>query len=301
MTHAPHISVQRLLRMVSMGAPTKPSDVAARRAGLEQLAALAGGGNVPVALVEDTRLGGVRVRRYRPRGAKGVLLYLHGGGWVAGSVDTHDNVCRRLAVAARRIVVSVDYRRAPEHPYPAALHDAWAVLRALNQPVAVAGDSAGGALAAALCLRARDEGVAIERLLLICPILDIAGETESRLTFGSGYFIEQPAFEADVAMYCPDPALWSAPEVSPLNAPSLKGLPPVDIHTAEFDPFRDEGEAFAQRLAEDGVPVHLSRHDGMVHYFYALPGLVPYAEKAVADMGRALGPQGDMFTHFAAE
>jgi len=299
MTAALQPSVQRLLHMLSAGAPSAPGDVTARRSGLEQLARLAAGGDVPVSVVEDTKIGGVRVRRYTPRGAHGLLVYLHGGGWVAGSLDTHDSVCRRLAVAAGRTVIGVDYRRAPEHPYPAALHDAWAVLSALDQPAAVAGDSAGGALAAALCLKARDAGLTVERLLLICPILDVAGETESRLAFNSGYFIEQQAFEADVAMYCPDPALWSSPGVSPLNAASLKGLPQVDIHTAEFDPFRDEGEAFAERLREDGVPVRLSRHDGMVHYFYALPGLVPYAETALAAIGHALAP--DAGISYAAE
>jgi len=301
MTPAPHTSVQRLLRMLSAGAPSAPGDVAARRAGLEQLALLAGGERIAVSVVSDTQIGGVRVRRYKPRGASGLMVYLHGGGWVAGSLDTHDGVCRRLAVSSGRTVISVDYRRAPEHPCPAALQDAWAVLSSLDEPAAVAGDSAGGALAAAPCLKARDAGLPVEKLLLICPILDIAGETESRLAFGSGYFIEQQAFEADVAMYCPDPALWSSPEVSPLNARTLKGLPPVEIHTAEFDPFRDEGEAFAARLREDGVPVRLSRHDGMVHYFYALPGLVPYAEPALSAMGRALSPQADELTSFAAE
>ena len=279
-------SVQRLLRMLSAGAGGT-SDVAGRRSGLETLAQMAGGSSFPVSSVIDGRLNDRAIRTYIRTDAMGTMLYLHGGGWVAGSLDTHDGVCRRLAASFRCRVVALDYRRAPEHPAPAALDDAWAALLSLSieGPVMVAGDSAGGALAASLCLRARDRGgPKVERLLLICPILDLAGETESRRLFGSGYFIEHEAFDDDVLAYCPDPAQRLSPDVSPLRAQSLAGLPPVAIHTAEFDPFRDEGEAFASRLDQAGVPVTLTRHPGMIHYFYALPDLVPYANDALAGM-----------------
>ncbi len=280
-------SIQRLLRMLSVGQGAGAGDVASRRDGLETLARMAGGSGFAVDKVSDGRLGGCAIRTYTSAKADGVMLYLHGGGWVAGSLDTHDGVCRRLAHASRRRVVALDYRRAPEHPFPAALDDAWSALQNLSDsgPIAVAGDSAGGAITAALCLRARDRGgPVIDRLLLICPILDLAGETESRKTFATGYFIERIAFDADVAAYCPDPAPRFGAEVSPLRATSLAGLPPVDIHTAEFDPFRDEGEAFARRIENDGGTVRLTRHAGMIHYFYALPDLVPYANEALAGM-----------------
>lgn len=283
-----HPSVQRLLRMLSAGRDAGAGDVAGRRNGLETLAKMAGGSSCVVANVEDRRLNNdVGMRVYTPDGAQGVMLYLHGGGWVAGSLDTHDGVCRRLALSSKHKVVALDYRRAPEHPFPAALDDAWTALNLLaaDGPIMVAGDSAGGAVAAALCLKARDAGgPMIDRLLLICPILDLAGETESRTAFATGYFIERAAFDADVAAWCPDVGLRADELVSPLRAKSLTGLPPVDIHTAEFDPFRDEGEAFARRLEEAGTPVGLTRHDGMIHYFYALPDLLPYANTALAAM-----------------
>ena len=275
--------------MLSAGRESGAGDVAGRRNGLETLAKMAGGSSCVVANVEDRQLNDdVGMRVYAPEDTQGVMLYLHGGGWVAGSLETHDGVCRRLALSSGKQVVALDYRRAPEHPFPAALDDAWAALNLLaaDGPVTVAGDSAGGAIAAALCLKARDAGgPAIDRLLLICPILDLAGEALSRTEFANGFFIERAAFDADVAAWCPDRDLRQNEAVSPLLAKSLAGLPPVDIHTAEFDPFRDEGEAFAARLQDAGVPVRLTRHDGMIHYFYALPDLLPYAEVALKDMG----------------
>ena len=284
-----HPSVHRLLRMLSAGRDSDASDVSGRRNGLETLAKMAGGSSCVVASVEDRRLNAdVAMRIYTPHGAHGVMLYLYGGGSVAGSLDTHDGVCRRLALSSNRKVVALDYRRAPEHPFPAALDDAWAALQSLDGPITVAGDSAGGAIAAALCLKARDQdGPQIDRLLLICPILDLAGETGSRTEFATGYFIERAAFDDDVAAWCPDMTLRQNEMVSPLRAKSLSGLPPVDIHTAEFDPFRDEGEAFAARLGEAGIPVRLTRHDGMIHYFYALPDLLPHANAALNAMGAA--------------
>ena len=280
-------SIQRLLRMLSAGAGAA-SDVAGRRNGLETLAQMAGGSSFPINSVSDGQLNDRPIRTYMPVGATGAMLYLHGGGWVAGSLDTHDGVCRRLAVSNQCKVVALDYRRAPEHPAPAALDDAWATFLSLSieGPVMVAGDSAGGALAASLCLRARDRGgPKVDRLLLICPILDLVGETESRRLFANGYFIERDAFDDDVAAYCPDPIKRLSADISPLLADSLAGLPPVAIHTAEFDPFRDEGETFASHIEQAGGAVTLTRHSGMIHYFYALPDLVPYADIALAGMG----------------
>ncbi|MDG4766918.1 alpha/beta hydrolase [Solwaraspora sp. WMMD406] len=246
---------------------------------------------------------GVRLRVYQPYGddtPRPVVLYLHGGGWVLCGLDTHDGVCRQLADRTGAVVVSVDYRLAPEHRFPAAADDAYAALRWVRRQapgwradpdrIAVAGDSAGGALAAATCLRARDLGIDWIRFqLLIYPVTDcLADRTEiddSLLTVAHmRWFTEQ---------YLADPADGVHPYASPLRAGELSGLPPCLLITAEHDPLRTEGEAYAARLAAAGVPTEAHRVDGMFHGVFGLGALLPVArtaeDLAVAGLRRAVG------------
>ncbi len=249
------------------------------------LAGLADLAPEPVAQVDDGTLAGVPVRTYDP-GMDGAptTVYFHGGGWVIGDLDTHDPQCRRLANAARTRVVAVDYRLAPEHPYPAALDDAYAVTCAVaaeRGAVAVAGDSAGGNLAAAVALRARDEdGPAITTQLLVYPALDPTLTQPSVTENGEGYFLTKAGMEWFVGHYLPDRATRTEAYAGPLHAPDLAGLPPAVVATAEFDPLRDEGDAYARRLADAGVAVVHLRHPGLVHGFAGMAALVTAAAEA---------------------
>jgi acetyl esterase len=224
------------------------------------------------------------------------LVFFHGGGWVAGGLDTHAGLCARLAEAGECLVLAVDYRLAPEHPFPAALLDGLAATRwvAANSAVlgvdpariAVGGDSAGGGLAAAICQILRDDGApSIALQLLICPILDLAFESDSRRTFVEGFFVSRETIERDFDAYCPAGVDRRDPRISPLYAASFAGLPPSVIHSAEFDPFRDEATTFAAALRQAGVPVREVRHPGMIHYFYAMAGAITYAHTAAEAIG----------------
>jgi acetyl esterase/lipase len=298
----------RFLRMFSAAGPAKaygePKD---RRRALEDLTKIADHDPCDVAAVDSVRVGGAHgmldARAYTPmsmaRGTLPALTYFHGGGWVAGDLDTHDGVCRRLANASGCKVIAVDYRRAPEHPFPAAYEDAVAAtvwiadhaagLRLDASRLGVAGDSAGAGLAAAVCQAMRvNPRAKIALQLLICPILDVANEAPSRRAFADGYFLERASMARDLAHYLggADPR---DPRLSPMMAPDLAGLPPALIHTAGFDPFRDEGEAYGQRLASAGVAADVRRHDTMIHYFYALPRTIPYALEAMDEIGAQAG------------
>jgi acetyl esterase/lipase len=301
---------QRLLHMLSVSASGSPAETADdRRRSLASLTASVGGAAPDVPSVTDLEVpgaeGAIRLRRYQldrvdaDGSATGAILFLHGGGWVAGDLDTHDGVCRRLAMESGCQVFAVDYRLAPEHPFPAGLEDASAALawlashaRMLNVApgkLVVAGDSAGGNLAAAACLMARDAGgPAIALQLLICPILDLAEESPSRRAFAKGYFLSSDTMARDLTDYLPRGADLRDPRLSPLHAMDVAGAPPTQIHVAEFDPFRDEGLAFARRLEAVGVPVSSTLHPGMIHYFYAMPGAIPYARQALQGIGAAV-------------
>ena len=224
------------------------------------------------------------------------LVFFHGGGWVAGGLDTHGGLCRRLAAAADCRVIAIDYRLAPEHPFPAGLADSlaatrWvidnaAVLGCDPSRIAVGGDSTGGALAATVCHTLRDAGgptVALQ--VLICPILDLAEESASRRIFAEGYFVNRATIERDVDDYCPPDIDRRDPRVSPLRASRFDGLPPAVIHAAEFDPFRDEAAAYAAALRKAGVRVLEMPHPGMIHYFYAMARAIPYALVAAEAIG----------------
>jgi acetyl esterase/lipase len=276
--------------LAAAGSAPAPQDIDQRRRSLEDLAELATGEPVEVALVENLRTPlPFGLRRYRHETAGPPLVYLHGGGWTAGSLHTHDSVCRTLAAEGPFEVFAVDYRRAPEHPFPGPIQDAvdavrWVAAHTGTTPV-LAGDSAGGNLAAAAAAELRGEGV--RALLLICPILDLANQSASRRAYGEGHFIAPEAFAADLGCYLQgaDPA---DPRASPLHAPVISAWPRTFIHVAEFVPFHDEGAALAERLRSADVPVRLHEHAGMIHYFYALPRLIPHARQALAQAAREL-------------
>jgi acetyl esterase len=233
-------------------------------------------------------------RLYRPEGDGPwpTTVFLHGGGFVIGDLDTHDQVCRRLCRDAGTVVLSVDYRLAPEHPFPAGLEDAIAATRWAHEHLAdlggddrlaVGGDSAGGNLSAVVAQTMPD---AITAQLLIYPAVDVVGDYDSRVENGAGYFLEMSMMEWFFTHYTTDVEGVAPhdPRLSPLHAPTVEGLPPAVVVTAEFDPLRDEGEAYADRLAAEGVSVDKIRYDGMIHGFIDMTPMSPGAEDAVADM-----------------
>ena len=227
-------------------------------------------------------VGAIPVRFYSPESGAPlpVIVFFHGGGWVAGDLDTHDAVCAALADRTRAIVVSVDYRLAPEHAFPAAADDAfaatcWAVKEAStfggdSKRVAVAGDSAGGNLAAVVCLRAREEPVpaSLVAQVLVYPVTDRNFETTSYRACAEGYGLTRESMMWFWDLYVPNDADSRNPFAAPLQADSLDGLPPALVVTAEFDTLRDEGEAYADRLEEAGVPTQRTCYEGMIHGFF---------------------------------
>jgi acetyl esterase len=295
--------VKRFLNLLSAGNPqdARSASVEQRRAGLIELMKFAG---PPPALerVEERSLpgpaGALRVRLYSPSPAKILpgLIYFHGGGMVAGSLDTHDSIARALAHAGAVRVASVDYRLAPEHRYPAALHDAVAAVRYIGEhaeefgidgaKLGVCGDSAGATLAAAACQSAARAGVpSLALQLLICPILDYAGSTPSKREFSSGYLVDQATLDHDLMHYLPEGIDPAMPGISPLRAEDLTGMPPTLIHTAEFDPLRDEGRNYFERLTQARNEVSYTCHPGMIHLFYGLGAVIPYARTAFEQIG----------------
>lgn len=278
--------------------------VAAAREVMDQ-GALAPGEVEEVAQVEDRTLPGpegeVPVRIYWPEGEgpHPGLVYFHGGGFVIGSVDTHDGTCRSLCRRAGCVVVSVDYRLAPEHFFPAAPEDCYAVTCWVAENaaaigvdatrLAVAGDSAGGNLAAVVPLMARErQGPALCFQLLIYPVTDCAFDTPSYEQNAEGYFLTRDHMKWFWRQYLKDPADGAHPHASPLRAEGLAGLPPALCITAEFDPLRDEGEAYAARLREAGVAVTASRYDGMFHGFFGMGAVLDQGGNAVEEASAAL-------------
>jgi acetyl esterase len=246
--------------------------------------------------------GDVPVRVYTPAAAvganHGVLVWIHGGGWVIGDLDTADGTCRALANRAEAVVVSVDYRLAPEHPAPAAIEDCLAVLAwtaengemlgADVDKLAVGGDSAGGNLTALLCQRVRDEfGPEIDFQLLVYPATDLTQGHPSYEENADGYFLTKDTMSWFIGHYLGDQDPKD-PSLSPLFAGTCTGLPPALVITAEFDPLRDEGEAYAARLAEAGVPTEAVRYDGQIHGFFGLPAILEDGATAVDLAGAAL-------------
>ena len=252
----------------------------------------------PLPLVEDRVVTGdpaqpgqppVPVRVYHPEGAVDggpTLVFLHGGGWVLCDLDTHDGLCRELAALTGVAVVSVDYRRAPEHPFPAALLDSYAVLRwaaERSSRVALAGDSAGGNLAAATALLSRDRGgPRAAGQLLLYPVLDHRLDRPSARAYATGFFHTTEHMRWYWQQYLGPGGDAADPYASPGLAPDLSGLPPAQLLLPECDPLRDEGRAYAARLAEAGIPVELTVATGMFHGFLGLRGILPEADRHLA-------------------
>jgi len=245
----------------------------------------------PVASVEDADADGVPVRVYRPAdGEVPALVWFHGGGWVLGSVASHDGLCRTLAARSGCAVVATDYRLAPEHPYPAAVEDAWtATLWAGRRfpALAVGGDSAGGHLAAVTALRARDRSVPLVLQVLVYPATDGGCDTPSYAEHA-----EVPNLTVEVMrwfweQFCPVERR-AEPEASVLRTPDLSAVAPALVLTAEYDVLRDEGEAYARRLLDAGVPVTLTRYDGQIHGFLRMPALIDQASHALDEVAEAI-------------
>ena len=258
------------------------------------------GAGPPVASVADVDAGGVPARLYLPREAAPVVVYLHGGGWVMGGPDTHDGLCRLLAVRSGCAVLSLDYRLAPEHPYPAAFDDlerAAGWLRGAGgarhgldaSRIGIAGDSAGGHLAAVGARRARDRGEPYACQVLCCPVIDPA----MRYPDLDAYGLDRDEMRFFWDAFAPHGVDRTHPDLAPLNA-DLAGLPPALVITAEYDLLRDEGEAYAAALASAGVPTVAVRYPGLNHNFQRKLVLFDAAPAAVAQMAdvvcRALYP-----------
>jgi acetyl esterase len=245
--------------------------------------------------------GEMPVRIYTPdgQGPFPALVYYHGGGWVIGDLDAVEIICRLLANRANSVVVSVDYRLAPEHKFPAAVEDAYAAVKWLEENgssilvdsarVAVGGDSAGATLAAVVALMAKDRGEpSLVYQMLIYPVTHHAYDTESYRENAEGYYLTKDSMVWFWNHYLRDEEDGRNPYASPLRADNLSGLPPALVITAEFDPLRDEGEAYAKRLKTAGVPVEVTRYNGMIHGFFGMPGVLEQAKKAIEQAANAL-------------
>jgi acetyl esterase len=286
-----------------------PDLVRARR---RKEAAVTAGPPIPMARVEDVEIPGpagtIPARLYAPRsagdgptpqGGGALLVYYHGGGWTICDLETHDGTCRFLAASSGASVLSVDYRLAPEHPFPAAVEDAhtafgWAAEHAAElgadpARIAVGGDSAGGNLAAVTSLLARDSGGPRPAMqLLIYPATDADDSHPSRRLFAEGFLLTRADMEWFEENYLADPADAADPRVTVLRVEDLSGLPPAYVATAGFDPLRDEGEAYAQRMREAGVPVALRRQPGLIHSFANLTAVSRTARAAMLEVAGAL-------------
>ena len=277
------------LRLAGSLASPGVKPVEGERAAFRNMMQIWRGDPKPLSRVKDRQIPGpdnrIPIRVYSPLSTDGqpILVFYHGGGFRLGDLDSYDPICRDLAARSGAIVVSVAYRLAPEHVYPAALDDSytaleWVHLHAADiggdaARLAVGGDSAGGNLAAAVSLKARDlDGPPIVFQLLIYPVLNFAEmETESHKFFAEGYLIGGAAHEFTRDTYLPNPADRQRPYASPLLADDLTGLPPTLVITAEFDPLRDEGELFARKLADAGVQARATRYTGVPHAFLSAP------------------------------
>jgi len=264
-----------------------------------------GGPEEPVAQVDTRNIPGpvpIPVRVYRPSLAQDLpaLMYFHGGGFVICDLDTHDRACRMLANASGCVVVSVHYRLAPEHKFPAAVEDAYTATRYVADHasefgidpgrIAVGGDSAGGNLATVVAMMARDRGgPALKFQLLIYPVTDFtAHATQSERDYGQGYFLDVELMDWFADQYFAAEADRHLPYGSPAKASDVRGLPSALIITGECDPLRDQGEAYADQLRSAGVPVVLRRYDGMIHPFVSLAGIVDAGREAIKESAAAL-------------
>jgi acetyl esterase len=243
----------------------------------------------------DVPGGAIRYRRYRPLGVEAAILptliYYHGGGWVIGNIETHDSTCRRLANKSRCQVISIDYRLAPEHPFPTPTEDALLAFRHIRDNaaqfgadaarLAVGGDSAGGNIAAVICQTCKQTGEAMPAFqMLIYPATDARLQTESHKLFADGYFLTSELMAWFWQAYTPAGADPADLRLSPLLAPDLGGLPPAFVLTAGFDPLRDEGRAYADRLIDAGVKTTYVNYPGTIHGFFSLTRFLKQGLKA---------------------
>jgi acetyl esterase len=260
------------------------------------------GGDQPIGAVRDLPVGDLGARLFVPTRATArgpLLVYFHGGGWVYGDLDSHDPACRFLAERSGVRVLSVGYRLAPEHPFPAAYDDAVTAYRWVAEHAAslgadpdrlgVGGDSAGGTLAATTAVAAAREGLPLAFQLLIYPCTDLTTRSESRRMFGRGFYLTDEFMDLATAHYVPDASRWADPEASPLLAEIPPGLAPAYVVTAGFDPLRDEGEAYARKLADAGVEVELRRFPDQIHGFIHVVGAGGTARAAAAEVAARLG------------
>ena len=301
--------VQALLtlgeRLATSTESARSFDVAERRRQMDRMS-MAGMPRRQGLHVLERRIEGpaseLALRIYRPFGLAATppaIVYLHGGGWAVGSLDSYDGTCRLVAADAGCVVVNVAYRLAPEHPYPAALAACLPTFRRVMargrehgidpERVGLMGDSAGGNLTAAVALSLRDADVPAPRVqALIYPATEASLDRPSHQLFAEGFGLTRADMEWYRGMYLPDESTWELPTVSPLRAPSVDGVAPAVVATAGFDPLRDEGDAYAERLADAGVPVWWRRYDDMVHGFFGM-GVLPECLGMATEIARATG------------
>jgi acetyl esterase len=292
-------------QMKALGGP-KMSEAgpAVARETFNGLMQMVGPKDVPVGKIENRLVSGpggdIPIRVFSPVAAGGepmpALVYYHGGGFVIGNIDSHDGLCRMMANEGNLRVISVDYRLAPEHKYPAAFDDALATLNWVAQNaaeigvdanrIAVGGDSAGGALAAEVAQQAKKGVVAAQMLLF--PVTQIGAETNSLREFAVGYFLEKETLDWFYASYLPDGVDKNDPRISPLRAKDASGLPPAYIMLGGFDPLHDEGMQYADKLRAAGVKVQVVDHTDMVHCFVYLQSVLPQAHDALAAAAKAV-------------
>lgn len=268
---------------------------------------LAGPKDIPIGKVAELSIpvphGAIAARNYTPVAAGGdalaTLVFFHGGGWVIGSIDTHDGLCRMLANESGCRVISVEYRLSPESKFPGPVEDAFAAVQWVEanaailgvdaNRLAVGGDSAGGALAAVVTQMAKAKGAPkLAYQLLLFPVTQIGAETKSLKKFAEGYFLERKTLDWFYANYLPADAEKSDPRISPLLAKDLSGLPPAFVMLAEFDPLYDEGLDYANKLLAARVNVSVTDYNSLTHDFIYLQGVLPQAAAALTDAAKAL-------------
>ena len=279
-------------RMADLGLrPANELSVDEARRQLEDSSQLLFGPKQSVGGIEDIDVEGVPVRLYTPAAGESerMAVYMHGGGWVVGSIETHDGTCRAIASRSGCRVASVGYRLAPENRFPAAVDDCWTVTRWASGQArsgAVAGDSAGGNLAAVMALRARDAGLPLVCQVLVYPVTDRRFDTTSYVRNAEGYGLTLDAMRWYWDHYLPP---RDHPEASPLRAASLAGLAPALVVVCEYDALRDEGVAYAERLRQAGVPVQLSEYEGMIHGFVRMAAIIDRTQDLLDEIAGYLG------------
>jgi acetyl esterase len=316
-TPVPDAEVRRYLEQGESSPAPWTRDIAVLRRETRDAALAVRGRLEPVAAVQALTVAGVPARLYHPErppwvggqpasAERGVLVWLHGGGWMHGDLDCYEGVARAFANSTRCRVLAVDYRLAPEHPFPAGFDDAWAAVEwsaARFSRVAVAGDSSGGNLAAAVALKARDKNVRLAAQVLVYPVLESRADTEFKRAFKERYaiFANQAGFGPDSFArinyiwdtYVPDSAARDSPYVSPAHVGSLRGVAPAVIITAEHDILRQEAQDYALRLRADGVPAVLRDYPGQIHGFFQMRGVMSAAQDAMDFVAEYLNHEFD--------